>query len=174
MSEVIVCAKKTVDINHLSWTGELLKQTNEWIIVHGALDSEAHHHTRDLKFRFTHEIIGIISRSEYYNVFAAYDRAGDFHHAYCNVATPGVYDEQSSEVSWTDLELDVVFDKDGKATLLDQDEFNEAVEQGGYTSGLIDDATNAAEYLMSQAHSVEFPFTRSHRDEMLAIVDKLE
>lgn len=170
---MIVCAKKTGGIDHLSWSGELLKQTNEWIVVHGTLGGEAHHHTRDLKFRFTHEIIGIISRSEYYNVFAAYDSTGEFHHSYCNVATPGVYDERSSEVSWTDLELDVVFDKNGDTTLLDQDEFDEAVEKGVYTPDLIDSATDAAEYLMSQAHSVKFPFAGSHRDEMLAHIREL-
>ena len=86
----------------------------------------------------------------------------------------GLYDEQSSEVSWTDLELDVVFDKHGKPALHDQDEFDEVVERGGYTPDIIDKAKNTAEYLMSQSHSVEFPFTRSYRDEMLAIVDKLE
>ncbi|OGL21960.1 hypothetical protein A2707_01235 [Candidatus Saccharibacteria bacterium RIFCSPHIGHO2_01_FULL_45_15] len=173
MNEVLVNAQKIGGINHLSWRGELLKQTNQWIIVHGKPDNEAHHHTRDLKFKFTHEIIGIISRNEYYNLFAAYDSSGIFHHSYCNVATPGVYDQQTSEVSWIDLELDVVFDKDGNATLLDEDEFREAVNKGGYTPDMIRQTTNAADYLMNRAHSVGFPFIQSNRDDMLAAIDEL-
>jgi hypothetical protein len=58
----------------------------------------------------------------WYNIFAIYDRDdGEIKGWYCNIGQPAVFED--GLVSYVDLALDLWISRDGKQTVLDEDEF---------------------------------------------------
>lgn len=171
MQEILVHAKKPDGKSHMTWTGELLKQTDDWVVVGGKLGADVHHHTRDLHFAFTHAIIGVLSRIDHYNIFIAYDDDGTFNHSYTNLATPSVL--TGNEVSWTDLELDMAVDHEGLVTLLDEDEYAAAQADGAISQTLATVVNATSEQLLQDAAAARFPYNRSNHDQMASYINQL-
>jgi len=75
-----------------------------------------------LAFRRGDRILETYFTDRWYNVFAVYDADTPvFKGWYCNVSRPARL--QDSEVTWVDLALDVVVLPDGRAAVLDEEEF---------------------------------------------------
>ncbi len=72
----------------------------------------------------------------WYNIFEIYDRDDDkFKGWYCNIGKPAIFDANS--ISYVDLALDLWVSRDGKQTVLDEDEMDglnldEELKQNAY------------------------------------------
>lgn len=75
-----------------------------------------------LPFRGGDRLLESYFADRWYNVFAVFAAdTGDFKGWYCNVSRPAQW--LDGEITWVDLELDVVVHRDGRSAVLDEDEF---------------------------------------------------
>jgi uncharacterized protein len=95
-------------------------------------------------------------RNRWYNVFQLSRPGCATALWYCNVTTPPVFDGQ--QISYSDLDLDVVVTPDGCVDLKDEDEFKAHQRKYGYPADIIEQAKDAAEELMELGRTRAFPF----------------
>ena len=156
---------------HQSWTGEAVSRSAEWLVVYTPPGTSVRHHTKDVTYVMEHGNLGIFSAKEYFNVFIAYNHDGSFRHLYINVARPAIWND--SEVSWVDLDLDVMLMVGKKPELLDEDEFAEAKASGQLSSTLADKAEQVASMLMTESARGKFPFLTVGYEDALKEIEKL-
>ena len=60
---------------------------------------------------------------KWFNVFRFYEPDGTFRNFYCNINIPPTF--ENGILEYTDLDVDVIVDKNFSRTILDQDEFEE-------------------------------------------------
>lgn len=101
-----------------------------------------------------------------------FDKQGNFQKIYCNIALPADW-SQNWEISWIDLDLDIIVTNKEKAKLIDKDEFDENVRNGVYPIEIIDLATSTANAIMSVADSGNFPFIQSSLPEWLGTIKRI-
>ena len=75
--------------------------------------------------------VWFIYRGEHHDIGVISDRAGDFTGYYCDAIMPIVSRDGIYEI--TDLFLDIWISPDGQTTVLDEDEFAEAISKGWIT-----------------------------------------
>ena len=153
---------------HQSWSSNLILESGDWIITHSGYATSVRHHTKDLTYVMQHNNLGIFNTEEYYNVFIDFHKDGTFKMLYINVATPAVF--QNDEITWTDLELDVVRLPGKSAELVDEDEFEEAKESGLPPLDLANKADEVAAKLMKKVDKGEFPFLATNYCEIIRAI----
>lgn len=81
---------------------------------------------------------------------------GMIHHYYCNIGSPGAWED--SEYRYVDLDLDVMVYPDGRHVLLDEDEFTAHQVRFGYPESAIASARRAADDVLALAQAGAPPF----------------
>lgn len=155
---------------HQSWSSNLILQSGDWIITYSDYATPVRHHTKDLTYVMQHSNLGIFNTKEYYNIFIDFHKDGTFKMLYINVATPAIL--QNNEITWTDLELDVVRLPGKLAELVDEDEFQEAKASGLLPADLADKAEAVAAELMQVVDMGGFPFLAVNYDEATKVITR--
>ena len=76
----------------------------------------------DVVFKKGDRFVEYYYNDRWYNIFVIHDRDdGEIKGWYCNIGRPAVFEDDI--VSYVDLALDLWISRDGKQTVLDQDEF---------------------------------------------------
>ena len=95
---------------------------DEHSIVLEALFDRADMPFMDVVFKTGDRFVEYYFTDRWYNIFTVHDRDdGNVKGWYCNVSKPAVFEDDI--VSYVDLALDLWVSKDGKQTVLDEDEF---------------------------------------------------
>ena len=157
---------------HLEWATEIIQMNNEWLVVIAYPWTLVTHHTRNIQFVLDHTSLWIFSDVNNYNVMIDFNMEGDFQKIYCNIALPADW-SQNWEVSWIDLDLDIIVKNWEKAKLIDKDEFDENIKNGIYPAEIANLATNTANELMLITDSGNFPFIKSSLTECLATIQRI-
>lgn len=102
-----------------------------------------------------------------YNVIAGYAPDGALRACYCNIATPARLavappgaGAASAEVSFIDLDLDVLVGPDGACVVADEDEFAANARRYGYPPAVRDGARAAVTALLAAVRERRPPFDR--------------
>lgn len=101
-----------------------------------------------------------------------FDEHGSFQRIYCNIALPADW-SKTWEVSWVDLDLDIIVTTQEKAHLIDQEEFDERIKDGIYPPEIASLATDTAMKILSIADSGRFPFLKSSLSSCLLEIKNL-
>ena len=168
MKPIRLRAFKPGEKPHMSWDGKLLALSGEWILTHTPLGTTVYHHTRNLTYVMQHSCFGIFNTKEFYNLFIDLSADGSFKMLYINVATPAVL--KNDEISWIDLELDVVRLPGKSAEIVDEDEFEEAKAAGVLSPELADKAEEVAASLIKIVDTGDFPFLATNRDDVVRVL----
>lgn len=105
------------------YEGQILSQ-DDYAIVVEALFDRADMPFMDVVFKKGDRFVEYYFTDRWYNIYTIHDRDnGNIKGWYCNVSKPAT--REGDIVSFVDLALDLWVSKDGKQTVLDQEEFEE-------------------------------------------------
>lgn len=137
-----------------SWRCELIEQNAVELVFIGTFEFDVvHADLGSIK-------AGTISYEYYwldrwYNVFAFFDPNGTFRNYYCNVNLLPTFN--GSELNYVDLDLDLVVWPDGRAAVLDREDFERNAERFAYSPVVIAKAESALAELLRLANERKFP-----------------
>jgi uncharacterized protein len=97
-----------------------------------------------------------------YNVIAGYAPDGALRACYCNICAPARFagDPDGPEISFVDLDLDVLVWPDGRCVVTDEDDFARNTVAYGYPPALQAAARDAVSALLRAVKEREAPFDR--------------
>lgn len=158
MAELIkITALKYPNIPHYEWEGEMLEKTDDYILLLCKPGRKLIHHTKNKVFIEENTSIEYFSLAEWYT--AAMKVADEeIVSYYCNVAMPSVL--EGNNLSFIDLDLDLLKQKNEDFKVVDEDEFAENSIRLNYPTQLKTRAIKALEELKAQAIRGEFPFNQ--------------
>lgn len=142
---------------HYDWEGEVLEKTDEYVLVYCKAGRKLVHHTKDSVFTMQTSSIEYFSLTEWYTAAVEIDN-NEIIAYYCNVAQPSVL--AGNELSFVDLDLDLIKKGNSEWYVVDEDEFEENSRIFNYPADLKVEAINALERLKLKALSGQFPFNK--------------
>jgi len=155
VNEIKIKALKFPDIPHYEWKGELLCHTPDYVLVLCKPGRKLIHHTKKAVFTIHNTSIEYFSLKEWFTVAMAMEE-GKMISAYCNVAKPSVFID--GEISFIDLDIDLIWEKDKGWKVVDEEEFEENSVKYQYPPELKEEAKHALEKLKVAATQGKFPF----------------
>ena len=157
-TEIIVRVLKYDGAEYRRWNASIRSQDKELIILDAKFEEEVRH-----------DSLGIIPKGtrtvEYYwpecwyNIFQFLKANGGTRVWYCNVNTPP--DFINNELSYVDLDLDILVQPDLSYQVMDLDEFELNAERYGYSEQVKTRALQAVDELASMIESRQFPFSEA-------------
>ncbi|WP_119068152.1 DUF402 domain-containing protein [Aggregatilinea lenta] len=141
---------------HITLPLHLMDDNGSRLWLRTPLGGEVKHLTRGKSWAITRPSDMFFWRDRWYNVYVNYDEAWQFRNFYCNVGLPP--EIRDGEISYVDLDLDVQIWADGRAEILDEDEFDEHRVQFGYPDTVQEAARGAVEDLLALWRSGAEPF----------------
>lgn len=150
-------ALKYPNIPHYDWEGEVLEKTDDYIMVLCEAGRKLVHHTKNKVFTVKNASLEYFSLTQWYT--AAVEIEDDkIKSYYCNVAMPSVIED--NEISFIDLDLDLVKEQNEDWKVVDEDEFEENSVTFNYPTELKNGALQALEQLKTRVEQKEFPFNK--------------
>ena len=153
--QVKVISRKSDLSVQRTWSGKLLEQNENLIVILGEFENA-----------IDHAGLGSIARGtqsrEYfwldrgYNVFRFQDPTGDFRNYYCNVTMPPKF--EGGVLDYVDLDLVVLVWPDGRVEVLDEADFDANSVKFGYYEAVIRVANASLKELLRMIEHREFPF----------------
>ena len=119
--KIIVLKKNLADEVTWQYEGVVVRREPNAVILE-ALFNRPDMPFMDIVLKQNDRFVETFYSDRWYNIFEIYDRDnGQVKGWYCNVGKPALIEEDV--VSYVDLALDLWVSKDGKQTVLDEDEF---------------------------------------------------
>jgi protein associated with RNAse G/E len=148
-------ALKFPDILHYEWEGELLRHTADYVLVLCQPGRKLIHHTKNKVFIVNNTSLEFFFLKEWFTV-AMEVEDGNVVSAYCNVAKPSVL--INDEISFIDLDLDYIREKNKEWEVVDEDEFESNSIKYKYPVELKNEAVKALARLKEEVRKGNFPF----------------
>lgn len=151
-------ALKYGGIAHYDWEMQLLEEREDCLIAEGAAGRKLKHHTKGQTFVIPHASLEVYALKEGYTV--SFDiRNGRTVSIYCNVCLP--CERSRTEVSFVDLDLDLLWNESDGWHVVDEDEFAVNREKFGYPPDLVHTAERSLAELQRRVREKQFPFDSS-------------
>ncbi|WP_244226683.1 DUF402 domain-containing protein [Paenibacillus protaetiae] len=154
MTVTYIKSLKYGNVPHYEWETELLEQGDGYVFVLGQYGRKLRHHTKQAVFTINNWAIEFFSSSHWFTVSADIVD-GRIHQYYCNINQPAVI--QGNGISFVDLDLDLIC-RDGKWSVVDEDEFIAHIAEFGYPQQLVDRTRQELAALQERIASGQFPF----------------
>lgn len=156
LSEMIkIKALKHPNIPHYEWEGELLRHTPDYVLVLCKPGRKLIHHTKNKVFTVNNTSLEFFSLNECFTAAMEIEE-GKVVSAYCNVAKPSVF--HNGEISFIDLDLDYIQEKNKEWKVVDEDEFELNSIKYKYPVELKNEAVKALAKLKEEVRLGNFPF----------------
>ncbi|MEK4249164.1 DUF402 domain-containing protein [Paenibacillus sp. FSL W7-1287] len=152
---VTIRAYKYGERLHYEWPAEVIKQTDDYVMVLCRAGRTFTHHTKGKTFTMPYPSIELFFLKEWYTVAITFQSADRLMY-YCNIAQPSVLDDQV--LSFVDLDLDYIKEPDESWKVVDEEEFIAHQQQFGYSPQLVARAEQALEELKQLIEGEQFPF----------------
>lgn len=138
-----------------SWTGGLVTQTDELIVLVGRFEDDVDHHDlgkiKKGTISFEHFWPG-----RWYNIFRFHEPDGALKAYYCNIAMPP--DLADDVLDFVDLDIDVVVWPDMSYDVLDRDDFERNSVKYGYPDDVKAAVGSVVDDLVRMIERRQFPF----------------
>jgi protein associated with RNAse G/E len=153
---VTVSALKFDGRVHRSWPARVRRRAGALVVLEGVFDEEVRHPL------LGHIVPGTLSTEYYwtdrwYSVFRFREPDGRLRNYYCNINQPARFD--GSNLTFVDLDIDVLVAPDFTYTVLDEDEFERHAAEFNYPPALHTQVHDALAELLSLIERREFPFS---------------
>lgn len=146
---------KYPNIPHYEWKGRLLRKTPEYVVVLCESGRELKHHTKNTTFTVDVTSLEYFFLKEGYTVAMEIEE-GKILSYYCNIAMPSVLN--GNQLSFVDLDLDVVKRRNEDWMVVDEDEFEVNSVKYGYPVELKEYALRSLYLLQNKISDNLFPF----------------
>ncbi|OMC89441.1 hypothetical protein BK137_18485 [Viridibacillus arenosi] len=148
-------ALKFPNVLHYEWEGEILEKTNNYILVLCKSGRKLIHHSKNDVYTINNTSIEYFSLKEWYTAAMEVEE-GVVVSTYCNIAMPSVLN--LNELSFIDLDLDLIKRKNKNWEVIDEDEFEVNSIKYQYPEELKNEALKALERLKQKVAKGSFPF----------------
>lgn len=138
------------------WKARVLKVEKNFCLLLGEFQED-----------IEHPILGVIRRgttsyeyfwkNKWFSIFQFHNPDGSFRNFYCNINTPPTF--SNKEISYIDLEIDIIVHKNLSYQILDTEEFEKNLHT--YPVEIIENAHKAIEEIKNMITSKAFPFNQS-------------
>lgn len=155
VKDIKMKALKYPNILHYEWEGELLLHTSDYVLVLCKPGRELIHHTKNKVFTVNNTSLEFFSLKEWFTAAMVIEE-GMVVSAYCNVAKPSVF--LNGELSFIDLDLDYIKEKNKEWKVVDEDEFASNSIKYKYPVELKNEAVKALAMLKEAVRIGKFPF----------------
>jgi len=139
---------------HRSWPASLVEITDELIVLDGAFESDVQH-----------ELLGKIERGtrtreyfwlhRWYSLYQFFGRGDEMTFQYVNINLPPTL--SGTELTFIDLDIDILVKADGAFSVLDEDEFRTNAERFQYPAEIRAGVRRTLADLSDQIRSGRFP-----------------
>ncbi|MEJ7623175.1 MAG: DUF402 domain-containing protein [Pyrinomonadaceae bacterium] len=155
MRNVTVNARKYDGLIRKTWTGELVEEAGNLVMLLGIFGEDIEHAGLGSIRR------GTLSYEYYwldrpYNIFRFHEPDGTFRSFYCNVSLPATF--ETGVLDYVDLDIDIVVDRDLSYKVVDRDDFEVNSKKYAYTTKVKALAENAVTDLIAVIEKRGFPF----------------
>lgn len=158
MSTILkIKALKFPNVLHYEWEGEIIEKNPNYILVLCKSGRKLIHHSKNDVYTINNTSIEYFSLKEWYTAAMEVEE-GVVVSTYCNVAMPSVLNNE--ELSFIDLDLDLVKRKNKDWEVLDEDEFEVNSIKYQYPEELKNEALKALENLKQEVARCRFPFNK--------------
>lgn len=148
-------ALKYPNIPHYEWEGEILEKTPDYILVLCKSGRKLIHHTKNEVYTINNSSVEYFPFNKWFTAAMEVDE-GVVVSNYCNIAMPSVLNE--NELSFIDLDLDLVKRKNHGWEVVDEDEFEMNSRKYHYSQELKIGAIQALDQLQEEIAKGNFPF----------------
>jgi protein associated with RNAse G/E len=152
---VSVCVYKYDGVLHRTWGAELLQHDGALIILDARFSEEIIHDQLGTIAAGTHSL-EYYWLDRWYNIFRFSQPDRRLRSYYCNVNSPPKFD--GANLSYVDLDLDIVVDPDGSYRVLDNEDFETNAKRYRYTDHVQANAHRAVAELVTMIETRAFPF----------------
>lgn len=153
--EITVNSRKMDGLIHRSWKAELIYKSSRLIVLEGKFSETVKHSELGIIERGTISI-EYFWRDCWFNVFRFHHPNGEFRNFYCNINTPPTL--CNNVLDYTDLEIDVLVNKDHSYRILDLDEFSARTQTYHLSSKFQTKINHTLAELLQLIEKRQFPF----------------
>ena len=170
MEKILMKAYKYKDKLHYESTLDLYARQDNLVILHGPLNRQLIHHTRGKVFTFDRQSLEFYFNDRLYTVACVFNNKGQIEYYYCNIAMPCIFGTKNTnpdaltEITFVDLDLDVIMQKDLTYKIVDRDEFEIHQKELNYPPEIITMAEKGLEWIQKDILERLFPFDGSIDD----------
>jgi len=140
---------------HRIWKAEVVEAKNDILILKGIFEETVNHQklgvircgTISYEFYWT---------NRWYNIFRFHEPDGELRNYYCNINKPPVI--ENDNLSYVDLDVDVLVWKDFTFEILDIDEFEENAVKFSYSPELREKVGESLDKVLQLIKDRDFPF----------------
>lgn len=159
MNIITVKAKKLGTGDYRTWKAHLVSEQPDYWLLKGQFEKEIKHPFLNVIRR------GTVSyeyfwKNRWFSIFRFHEPDGSLRNFYCNINTPPVFD--TNEISYTDLDIDIIVLPDFSYEILDLEEFEK--NSTDYAQEIIEKAHEALEELKEMIRKRSFPFDQDYRN----------
>ncbi|MFN2577234.1 MAG: DUF402 domain-containing protein [Pyrinomonadaceae bacterium] len=139
------------------WSAHISQLTDSLIVLHAEFETDVEH-----------ELLGAIARGtrteeyywlrRWYNVFRFLNSDGTTRLFYCNISMPPLL--KDNELTYVDLDIDVLVQPDSNCQVLDLEEFEANAERYCYSEEVKARVAQALDELRNTIESQQFPFAQ--------------
>lgn len=140
------------------WNARVKKQDGSLIILDAEFEDEVRHESLGTIPKGT-RTVEYYWFDRWYNIFQFLKADGSTRVWYCNVNTPP--DLIDNELSYIDLDLDILLQPDLSYQVMDLDEFEVNTARYGYSEEVKAQSLKAVDELISMIDAVQFPFSQA-------------
>lgn len=140
---------------HYEWESLLIENTEDHVLVYGVPGRSLVHHTKEKVYQFNTYSIEYFPKNQWYTVNIDIHKHGDIEY-YCNICMPPEFSNQ--EIKFTDLDIDVIRNIEGKWSVVDEDEYEINSEKFKYPLNLKENVSRALDDILNKIEDKHFPF----------------
>jgi protein associated with RNAse G/E len=157
-TDITVRVLKYNGIEYRRWNARIKSRVKELIILNAEFEDEVQHASLGTIPKGT-RTIEYYWLDRWYNIFQFLKADGSTRIWYCNINTPP--ELINGELSYIDLDVDILVQPDLSYQVMDLDEFEENAKRYGYSEQVKKRAFKAVDELVSMIEAVRFPFARN-------------
>ncbi|MFD2133866.1 DUF402 domain-containing protein [Pseudogracilibacillus auburnensis] len=140
---------------HYQWEASIIEYTENYIVVYGTPERKLIHHTKGKIFDCNTYSIEYYPLRKWFTVNIDIDEDGN-HEYYCNICIPPKIIK--GNICFTDLDIDVIRNKKGFWTIVDEDEFEENSIKMCYPTYIIENSKRSLNDLLFKIKEERYPF----------------
>jgi hypothetical protein len=111
---------------------------------------------KNIEMVYPHDVTMLAHKEWWFSLMVCRDDDGNLTHVYGNVNTP--YELKDNNLSYIDLDIDVLIKPDRKIEVLDEEEFRENIHKGMYSDELVSNTWGAIDQIRKMVEQQEYPF----------------
>jgi len=154
-NQITVRVLKYDGVEYRRWDARIKSRDKKLILLDAEFEDEVRHDSLGMIPKGT-RTIEYYWLDRWYNIFQFLKADGSTRLWYCNVNMPP--DLINNELSYIDLDVDIVVQPDLSYQILDLDEFKANARRYGYSNEARTRALEAVDELVSMIEAVRFPF----------------